>query len=146
MKLHELKPKAGSTRARKRAGRGIGSGIGKTAGRGSDGQKSRSGAKIGLGFEGGQTRAFKRHRKVGFINPHRTEYAIVNVSRLNIYEDGAVVTAQTLRDDKVIKKASLPLKILGQGELTKKLTVKAQKFTASAEEKIKAAGGTIEVV
>ncbi len=146
MKLHELKSNPGATRKRKRVGRGMSSGNGKTAGRGHKGQSQRSGFSLPIGFEGGQTPTYKRFRKVGFKNPHRKAYATVNVERLNRYEDGTTITPEMLREDRVISKLSDGVKILGKGTLEKKLTVKAHKFTASAEEKIKSAGGTIEVV
>ncbi len=146
MNLHELKPTPGSTRNRKRVGRGMSSGNGKTAGRGHNGQNSRSGGRVRLGFEGGQTPLYKRLRKVGFKNPHRKEYATVNIERLNKYEDGTVITPEVLLNDRLISKIEAGVKILGNGKLEKKLTVKANKFTASAEEKIKAAGGTLEVI
>ncbi len=146
MKLHELKPTPGSTRNRKRVGRGPGSGTGKTAGSGHNGQNARSGGKVRIGFEGGQTRLFKRLRKVGFNNPHRIEYATVNVEALNRYEEGTVITPQLLLKDRLIRKLQSGVKILGNGTLEKKVTVQAHKFTASAEEKIKAVGGNIEVI
>ncbi len=146
MKLHELKPTPGSTKAKKRVGRGTGSGTGKTAGFGHKGQKARSGGKVRVGFEGGQTPLFKRLRKVGFNNPHRVTYAVVNVESLNRYEDGTVVTPDMLIQDRLVTKKTLPIKILGKGTLEKKVTVKAHKFTASAEEKITAVGGTTEVI
>lgn len=146
MKLHELKPTPGSTHAKKRVGRGTGSGTGKTAGAGHKGQRARSGSTIRLGFEGGQTPLFKRLRKVGFTNPHRVEYAIVNIDSLNSYDEGTEITPELLVKDRLVTKKTLPIKILGNGTLEKKLTVKAHKFTASAEEKIKAVGGSVEVI
>ncbi len=146
MKLHELKPTPGSTRNRKRVGRGMSSGNGKTAGRGHNGQNSRSGGNTRIDFEGGQTPLYKRLRKVGFKNPFRKEYATVNIDRLNQYEDGTVITPELLLGDRVIRKMESGLKVLGNGTLEKKITVKAHKFTASAEEKIKAAGGKTEVI
>ncbi len=146
MKLHELKPTPGSTKSKKRVGRGIGSGTGKTAGAGHKGQRARSGAKIGIAFEGGQTPYFKRLRKVGFKNPHRKEFAIVNVETLNRYEDGTTVTPELLLKDRLVTEKNLDIKILGKGTLEKNLVVKAHKFTASAEEKIKAVGGNVEVI
>ena len=146
MNLHELKPTPGSTKKRKRVGRGMSSGNGKTAGRGHNGQNSRSGASLPIDFEGGQTPFYKRLRKVGFKNPHRKTYAIVNLDSLNRYEDGATVDPETLIKDRLVRKTLSGVKNLGNGNLEKKLTVKANKFTASAEEKIKAAGGTIEVI
>ena len=146
MTLHELKPTPGAKRKRKRVGRGMSSGNGKTAGRGHKGQSQRSGFSLPIDFEGGQTPTYKRFRKVGFKSPHRKTYATVNVERLNRYEDGTTITPEMLKDDRVISKVNDGVKILGKGTLEKKLTVKAHKFTASAEEKIKSAGGTIEVV
>ncbi len=146
MNLHELKPTPGSNKKRKRVGRGMSSGNGKTAGRGHNGQKSRSGGNLPIDFEGGQTPLYKRLRKVGFKNPHRKTYAIVNIDSLNRYDDGATVDPETMIKDRVVTKTLSGIKILGNGNLEKKLTVKANKFTASAEEKIKAAGGTIEVI
>ena len=146
MKLHELKPTPGATKARKRVGRGAGSGTGKTAGSGHKGQKSRSGGNVRLGFEGGQTPLFKRLRKVGFNNPHRKVYSVVNVESLNRYEEGTIVTPELMQNDRLVTKKILPIKILGKGTLEKKLTVKAHKFTASAEEQITAVGGNIEVI
>ena len=146
MKLHELKPTPGSTHSKKRVGRGHGSGNGKTAGAGHNGQNARSGGGVRPGFEGGQTPLFKRLRKVGFNNPHRKVFAIVNIEDLNRYEADTTVTPEMLLNDRLITKLASGVKILGNGTLEKKLTVKAHKFTASAEEKIKAAGGTTEVI
>ncbi len=146
MKLHELKPTPGSTKNSKRVGRGMSSGNGKTAGRGQDGQRSRSGRKLRMDFEGGQTPLYKRLRKVGFKNPHRKVYATINIDRLNQYKDGTTVTPELLLKDRMVRKMNQGVKVLGNGKLDKKITVKAHKFTASAEEKIKAAGGTIEVI
>ena len=147
MQLHDLTPAPGSKHARKRKGRGPGSGNGKTAGRGLNGQKSRSGGGKGNGFEGGQTPLARRLPKLpGFTNINRVEYAEVNVSTLNKFEDGAVVDIQTLLDEKVLKKTLGGVKILGRGELTKKLTVKANAFSETAKQKIEACGGTCEVI
>jgi len=147
MKLHELKPTSGATSNRKRVGRGPGSGTGKTAGSGHKGQKARSGGKVRVGFEGGQTPLFKRLRKVGFKNPHRKVYSVVNIDALNRYEDGTTVTPEMLLNDRLITKIEAAgVKVLGNGTLDKKVTVKANKFTASAEEKIKAVGGNVEVI
>jgi large subunit ribosomal protein L15 len=146
MELHNLKPTKGSTHAKKRLGRGTGSGTGKTAGKGHKGQNARSGGGTRPGFEGGQTPWFKRIPKRGFTNHFRKEYATVNVSELNKYEDGTVVTIELLLQDRLVRKVLDGVKILGDGNLDRKLTVKANKFTGSAVEKIEAAGGSIEVI
>ena len=146
MKLHELHPAEGSTTAAKRLGRGVGSGLGKTSGKGHKGAKARSGGGKRPGFEGGQMPLYRRVPKKGFTNIFGTDYATVNVEILNVFEDGAVVDAQALIDAGLIRKAQDGLKVLGNGELTKKLTVKAAKYTASAKEKIEAVGGTAEVI
>lgn len=145
MDLSNLKPTPGSTHAKKRLGRGTGSGTGKTAGKGHKGQNSRSGGGTRPGFEGGQTPWFKRIPKRGFTNHFRKEYATVNVSELNRYAEGTVVTKELLLQDRLIRKELSGLKVLGDGELTVKLTVKADKFTKSAMDKIQAAGGSAEV-
>ena len=145
MKLHELHPAEGSTAAQKRLGRGAGSGLGKTSGKGHKGAKARSGGGKRPGFEGGQMPLYRRVPKRGFNNVFRTEYAEVNVERLEAFEDGATVNAQALLEKKIIRKELDGIKILGGGELTKKLTVQANKFTATAKEKIEAAGGKVEV-
>jgi large subunit ribosomal protein L15 len=145
MKLHELQPAAGSTTSPKRLGRGTGSGLGKTSGKGHKGQKARSGGGVRPGFEGGQMPLTRRIPKRGFTNIFRTEYATVNVGKLDIFENGAVVTAEMLREAGLIKKELAGVKILGGGELTKKLTVEAAKFSQAAKEKIETLGGKAEV-
>ena len=146
MKLHELKPAFGSTSAPKRLGRGIGSGLGKTSGKGHKGAKARSGGGKRPGFEGGQMTLIRRLPKRGFTNKFRTEYVAINVERLEIFEDGMTVTPIELIQYGIIKNVEDGVKIMGNGELTKKLTVVANKFTATAKEKIEAAGGKVEVV
>lgn len=146
MQLHNLKPNAGSTHSRKRVGRGTGSGTGKTAGTGHKGQNSRSGRGTRPGFEGGQTPFFKRLKKRGFTNFTRKEYATVNIMELNRYAEGTIVTPEILLEDRLITKLLSGLKVLGDGSLDVKLTVKAHKFTKSALEKIEAAGGSVEVI
>ena len=146
MKLHELQPAAGSTTAPKRLGRGVGSGLGKTSGKGHKGAKARSGGGKRPGFEGGQMPLYRRIPKKGFTNIFGTEYAAVNVERLEVFNDGDVVTVDELLAKKIIRKPMDGVKIMGNGELTKKLTVKAAKFTASAKEKIEALGGKAEVI
>lgn len=145
MKLHELGPAAGSTTAPKRLGRGVGSGLGKTSGKGHKGAKARSGGGKRPGFEGGQMPLYRRVPKKGFTNIFRTEYATVTVGQLEAFDNGAVVTAAMLKEAKIIRKTLDGVKVLGNGELTKKLTVEAAKFTASAKEKIEALGGKAEV-
>ncbi|MBN1778437.1 MAG: 50S ribosomal protein L15 [Clostridiales bacterium] len=145
MKLHELQPAAGSTTSPKRLGRGTGSGLGKTSGKGHKGQKARSGGGVRPGFEGGQMPLTRRVPKKGFTNVFRTEYATVNVGKLDIFKDGAVVTARTLREAGLVKKAMDGVKILGGGELTKKLTVQADRFSEAAKQKIETLGGKAEV-
>ena len=146
MKLHELKPAVGATTAEKRLGRGIGSGLGKTSGKGHKGAKARSGGGKGPGFEGGQMPLTMRLPKRGFTNKWRTEYVAINVDRLEVFEDGQVVSPVELIEMGIIKKIEDGVKIMGNGELTKKLTVQANKFTASAKEKIEAVGGKAEVI
>ena len=145
MKLHELQPAAGSTTAPKRLGRGVGSQLGKTSGKGHKGAKARSGGGKRPGFEGGQMPLTRRLPKRGFTNIFAKEYAIVNVSALNVFEDGTVVNNDTLVEAGLIKKVLDGVKILGGGELTKKLTVSVDKVTDSAKEKIEAIGGKVEV-
>ena len=145
MKLHDLKPAVGATTAPKRLGRGVGSGLGKTSGKGHKGAKARSGGGKRPGFEGGQMPLTMRLPKRGFTNKWRVEYATVNVDRLNIFEDGAVVSPVELIQAGILKNVQDGVKILGNGEISKKLTVQANKFTASAKEKIEAAGGKVEV-
>ena len=146
MKLFELTPAAGSTAVSKRKGRGHGSGNGKTAGRGHKGQNARSGGGVRIGFEGGQMPIYRRLPKRGFTNIFAKAYAEVKVSDLNKFEDGAVVDAQALIEAGIISKKLDGVKVLGNGELTKKVTVKAAKFTATAASKIEAAGGKAEVM
>ena len=145
MKLHELGPAAGSTTAPKRLGRGVGSGLGKTTGKAHKGAKARSGGGKRPGFEGGQMPLYRRVPKKGFTNIFRTEYATVNVGQREVFDNGTVVTAAMLKEAKIIRKTLDGVKVLGNGELTKKLTVEAAKFTASAKEKIEALGGKAEV-
>ena len=145
MKLHELAPAAGSTTAAKRLGRGVGSGLGKTSGKGHKGAKARSGGGKRPGFEGGQMPLTRRIPKRGFNNIFAKRLESVNVSVLEKFEDGAVINAETLLAEGILSKCEYGVKILGNGELTKKLTVKASVFSASAKEKIEAAGGKIEV-
>lgn len=147
MKLYELKPNEGSVQTRKRVGRGPGSGLGKTSGKGHKGQNARSGGGVRPGFEGGQLPLFRRLPKRGFNNyEFRTEYAVVNVGDLNDFKDGSVIELKNLKESGLVKKEKDGIKILGSGELTKKLTVKANKFSSTAKEKIENAGGKIEVI
>ena len=146
MKLFELSPAEGSTKEPKRKGRGHATGNGKTAGRGHKGQKARSGGGVRPGFEGGQMPLYRRLPKRGFVNIFAKKYTEVKVSALNVFEDGAEVTAEALKNAGVIKKINDGITVLGNGEITKKLTVKAAKFTQSAKEKIEAAGGKAEVI
>ncbi|MBQ7185080.1 MAG: 50S ribosomal protein L15 [Clostridia bacterium] len=145
MKLHELRPQEGSTTAPKRLGRGVGSGLGKTSGKGHKGQKARSGGGKRPGFEGGQMPLTRRIPKRGFTNIYRKEYATVNVSALERFDNDTVVTPELLLESGLIGKILDGVKILGGGELTKKLTVSVDKVTASAKEKIEANGGKVEV-
>ena len=146
MKLSELRPAEGSAKAAWRKGRGPGSGNGKTAGKGHKGQNARSGGGVRPGFEGGQFPIYRQHPKRGFNNYFATNYAIVNVEDLNRFVDGTVVDMDVLLAARVIRKPMDGLKVLGNGELTKKLTVKAAVFSATAKEKIEAAGGKVEEV
>ncbi|MGG1662208.1 50S ribosomal protein L15 [Brevibacillus sp. NRS-1366] len=146
MKLHELQPAEGSRHTRKRLGRGIGSGTGKTAGKGHKGQKARSGGGVRPGFEGGQNPLYRRLPKRGFTNISRKEFAIVSLDALNRFEEGTVVTPELLKETGVISALRDGVKVLANGELTVKLTVKAHKFSGSAAEKIAQVGGTTEVI
>ena len=146
MKLNELRPAEGSVKANFRKGRGAGSGNGTTAGKGHKGQNARSGGGVRPGFEGGQLPLYRKLPKRGFNNKFATNYAIVNVSDLNVFENGAVVDLEALLAKKIVRKSLDGLKVLGNGELTKSLTVKAAVFSASAKEKITAAGGQAEEV
>lgn len=146
MNLNELKPVAGARHSKKRVGRGIGSGMGKTATRGHKGQNARSGGGVRPGYEGGQTQLFKRLPKRGFTNVNHKEFAIVNLGDINErFEAGAIVDLAALKNAGLVKKEYEGVKILSNGEFGKALTIKAAKFSKSAEEKIKAAGGTVEV-
>lgn len=146
MKLDELSPAPGSKTTRRRVGRGIGSGLGKTSGKGHKGQKARAGGGVRLGFEGGQMPLFRRIPKRGFTNVNAKEYTEVTLSMLEKLEAGTEVSAESLKEMGIIKKINDGIVILGSGELTKKLNVKASRFTKTAEAKIVAAGGKIEVV
>jgi large subunit ribosomal protein L15 len=146
MKLHELSSAPGSRHSRKRVGRGTGSGMGKTATRGHKGQNARSGGGVRPGFEGGQNPLYRRLPKRGFNNPFRVEYAVVNVEDLNKFAAGTEVTPEVLVESGVVKNTLDGIKILGNGEITVKLSVKANKFSQSAVEKIQAAGGQTEVI
>jgi len=146
MKLHELSPAVGSRKSPKRIGRGTGSGLGRNAGKGEKGQKARSGGGVRPGFEGGQMPLYRRLPKRGFTNIFAKEYSTLNIDRLNVFEDGTEVTPELLLEMNIVKKAKNGVKILGNGELQKKLTVKAAKFSKVAAEKIEAAGGKVEVI
>lgn len=149
MKLNDLRPNAGGgSKPRKRLGRGPGSGLGKTSGKGHKGQNARSGGGVRPGFEGGQMPLFRRIPKRGFTNIFSKEYATINIEELNRFADGTVVTPELLFSEGIVKKGKAKdgVKILGDGELSSKLTVKAQKFSKSAAEKIEAAGGKVEVI
>lgn len=147
MKLHELRPAEGAVKDKKRLGRGTGSGLGKTSGRGHKGQGARSGGGVRVGFEGGQMPLARRLPKRGFTNIFKKQYTLINVETLNRFENGTEITPELLKEMKVISKIEKDgIKILGEGNLEKSLTVKAQKFTASAKEKIESAGGKSEVI
>ncbi|HYF84671.1 MAG TPA: 50S ribosomal protein L15 [Clostridia bacterium] len=146
MKLHELKPAEGSTKSKKRIGRGTASGQGKSAGKGQKGQNSRSGGGVRLGFEGGQMPLYRRLPKIGFTNIFRKEYAVVNLSDLERFDNGTVVNPEMLKEVGLVKAMLSGVKILGNGDLTKNLTVQAHKFSKTAADKIAAAGGKVEVV
>ena len=146
MKLHELKPAAGSRKAPKRIGRGTGSGLGRNAGKGEKGQNARSGGGVRPGFEGGQMPLYRRLPKRGFTNPFSKEFVCINVDRLNIFENGTEITPEVLLERRVVSKVLDGVKILGNGTLEKSLTVKGCKFSKSAKEKIEAAGGKVEVM
>ncbi|MDW0116767.1 50S ribosomal protein L15 [Sporosarcina thermotolerans] len=146
MKLHDMKPAEGARKARKRIGRGIGSGTGKTSGKGHKGQNARSGGGVRLGFEGGQIPLFQRLPKRGFTNINRKEYAIVNLDVLNRFDEGTEVTPELLIETGIVSNEKSGIKILGNGTLEKKITVKAHKFSASAKEAIEKAGGQTEVI
>lgn len=147
MKLHELEKNIGATHSKKRVGRGSGSGLGKTCGKGQKGQKARSGGSINPVFEGGQLPLYRRIPKRGFSNAlFKTEYAIVNLSELNNFEDGTVVTPALLKETGIVKNELSGIKVLGNGNLEKKLTIQAHKFSKSAIEKIKESGSNIEVI
>ncbi|MBQ0137875.1 MAG: 50S ribosomal protein L15 [Kurthia sp.] len=146
MKLHELEPAAGSRKVRNRVGRGMATGNGKTSGRGHKGQNSRSGGGVRPGFEGGQNPLFRRLPKRGFTNINRKEFAIVNLDALNRFEDGTEVTPALLIESGVVGNEKSGIKILGNGSIDKKLSIKAHKFSASAKEAIENAGGNIEVI
>ena len=147
MKLHELEKNIGATHAKKRVGRGSGSGLGKTSGRGQKGQKARSGGSINPVFEGGQLPLYRRLPKRGFSNyPFKKEYAVINISDLNVFEDGTVVTPALLKERGIVKKQLSGIKVLGEGQLEKKLTVQAHKFSKSAIDKINESGSKAEVI
>ncbi|MDU4891210.1 MAG: 50S ribosomal protein L15 [Clostridium sp.] len=146
MRLHELRPAEGAKKSPKRIGRGAGSGWGKTAGKGQKGQNSRSGGGVRPGFEGGQMPLYRRLPKRGFTNIFAKEYTCINVDRLNIFEDGTEVTPELLREMGMAKRVNDGIKILGNGNIEKKLTVKANKISKAAAEKIEAAGGKVEVI
>ena len=146
MRLNDLRPPEGARKAPKRKGRGMSSGLGKTAGRGQKGQKSRSGSGIRRGFEGGQMPYFQRLPKRGFTNIFKKQWAIVNIGDLTIFEEGTVITPELLIENGLIRSADYPLKVLGDGELERKLEIRAHKFSDQAKAKIEAAGGKAEVI
>ncbi|MBW4055372.1 MAG: 50S ribosomal protein L15 [Proteobacteria bacterium] len=146
MELNNLRPSAGSTKNRKRIGRGTGSGHGKTATKGHKGQKARSGGSIKAGFEGGQMPLQRRLPKRGFTPIDRTEYSLVNINQLDIYESGSIINSVSLVANGLIKSDRFPVKILGNGDITKSLNISAHKFSQSAKDKIIAAGGTVEEI
>ncbi|HHT50254.1 MAG TPA: 50S ribosomal protein L15 [Eubacteriaceae bacterium] len=146
MRLHELRPAEGSTKKRKRKGRGTATGLGKTAGRGQGGQKSRSGGGVRIGFEGGQMPLTRRLPKRGFTNRNKKEYAIIGLEDLNIFEEGTEVTPELLIENGIIKKTLDGVKLLANGELEKKLTIRVHKASKTAAEKVEAAGGKVEVI
>ena len=147
MKLHSLQPAPGAVKTRKRVGRGVGSGLGKTSGRGQKGQNSRSGGGVRPGFEGGQSPLFRRLPKRGFSNARfKTTYAVINLSDLDKFENGTTVTPELLKEMGLIKQSLDGIKILGNGTLTKKLNVKAHKFSSVAKEQIEKLGGKAEVI
>ena len=146
MRLQDLRPAPGTVKEQKRIGRGTATGQGKSAGRGQKGQGSRTGGGTRPGFEGGQMPLYRTLPKRGFTNIFAKKYAEVNISNLNIFEEGTVVTPELLKEKRLVKNAANNVKILGNGELTKKLTVKANKFTKTASEKIENAGGKVEVI
>ena len=147
MKLHELEKNIGATHAKKRVGHGPGSGLGKTSGRGQKGQKARSGGSINPVFEGGQLPLYRRLPKRGFSNyPFKKEYAVINLSDLNVFEDGTVVTPALLKERGIVKKQLSGIKVLGEGQLEKKLTVQAHKYSKNAIDKINEAGSKAEVI
>ena len=147
MKLHSLQPAPGAVKTRKRVGRGVGSGLGKTSGRGQKGQNSRSGGGVRIGFEGGQSPLFRRLPKRGFSNARfKTTYAVINLSDLDKFENGTTVTPELLKEMGLIKQSLDGIKVLGNGTLTKKLNVKAHKFSSVAKEQIEKLGGKAEVI
>ncbi len=146
MRIHTIQPAVGAVKSDKRLGRGIGSGLGKTSGKGHKGQWARSGGGVRPGFEGGQTPLVRRLPKRGFNNKFAVKYDIVNLDALNVFEEGTVVTPELLAETRIVTSKNNGVKVLGNGQLTKKLTVKADKFSASAKAAIEAAGGVAEVI